>query len=311
MSPLVDSLIQKHNTSANQGYRKLQIFLGRVPRPDGEEEFESWMDQAMQAIEEWDVSEAVRRQRISESLRSPAADVSRSQKRGRPDCEAMDYIEALYTGYGRVEKLPGPMYKFEHTHQWRGEKLSDYVVRVDRILHQIILKKGIHPREVDRVRLDQTLQGARPNHLIVLRLLLKGTRKAPSYPELMGLTPQKSEKVVAQSVQVDANVVESDEKSEWGECTKTPVEQSTPKVTLVKSPEEGGQVHEQVQQALLQVMEAQAERTGIRKCYKCDDPRHFRAQCQQKEGSTELLAELVKMLQKLLKEQPVGNFGGS
>lgn len=55
----------------------------------------------------------------------------------------MDYIEALCAVYGRVEKIPDLVYKFEHTHQCRGEGLSAYVVRVDRILHQIILKKGL------------------------------------------------------------------------------------------------------------------------------------------------------------------------
>lgn len=91
----------------------------------------------------------------------------------------------------RIEKLPDLMYKFEHTHQWRGEKLSEYVIKVDQVLHQIILKKEIDPHEAYRVRLEQILQGARPNHPIVLRLLLKGTREAPSYPELMGLVREE------------------------------------------------------------------------------------------------------------------------
>lgn len=96
-------------------------------------------------------------------------------KRGKPDCVAVDYIKALCAGYGRVEKLPDLIYKFEHTHQWRGERLSNYDIREDRILHQIILKKGIDPREAHEVRLESILQGARPNHPIVLWLLMKGT----------------------------------------------------------------------------------------------------------------------------------------
>lgn len=52
----------------------------------------------------------------------------------------MDYIKALCAVFGRVEKLPGLMYKFEHTYQCKGERLSDYVARVDWILHHIILK---------------------------------------------------------------------------------------------------------------------------------------------------------------------------
>lgn len=65
-----------------------------------------------------------------------------------------------------------------------------------------------------------------------------------------------------------------------GEYSTSPVVQPTPKVTPVKSPENGVQVKEQAQQALLHFMEAQAtaqaEQTGIQKCYKCGDPGHFK-----------------------------------
>lgn len=82
------------------------------------------MNQALKAMEEWSVSAAVKRERISESLRSPAANVIQSLRRGKPDCVAMDYIKTLCAVYGRVEKLPDLMFKFEHTHQSRGERLS-------------------------------------------------------------------------------------------------------------------------------------------------------------------------------------------
>lgn len=171
MSRLVDSLIQSHQTSTNERYQKLPIFSGRIPRPEGEEDFESWMDQATQALEDWNVPGHLARRRISESLLSPAADVIRSLRRGKPDCDAKDYITALYAVYGKIENLPDLMHRFEHTHQKKGEKLSAYIVRIDQILHQIILKKGVDPWEADKVRLDRTLKGARPNHPIALRLL--------------------------------------------------------------------------------------------------------------------------------------------
>lgn len=82
---------------------------------------------------------------------------------------------------------------------------------------------------------------------------------------------------------MDGSAEESDE---WGEHTKIPIVQSTPKATPVKSPESGAQVQEQVQQAFLQVMEAQVkhqvERTGIRKCYKCGDSDTSRTSAQER-----------------------------
>lgn len=162
---------------------------------------------------------------------------------------AIDYIEALCAVYGRIEKLPDLMCMFEYTHQCRGERLSDYVVRVDRILHQIILKKAISLQESDKVRLERILRGARTNHPIVLWLLLKGTQVAPTYPELMKLVREeeawldennqwswevtkassKMEKVSAQPVQVENGG--RDEESEWGECSRTPIAQPIPEAT--------------------------------------------------------------------------------
>lgn len=107
---------------------------------------------------------------------------------------------------------------------------------------------------------------------------------------------------------------ESDEEFEWGEHSKSPVAQSTPKVTSIKSLETGSLVQEQLQQALFKVMETQVKRqleqSGVRRCYKCGDPGHFRRQCPKKELNVELLEELVKMLKTLLKGQPAENSRG-
>lgn len=51
--------------------------------------------------------------------------------------------------------------------------------------HQVILKKGIDRKTADQACLDQILQGALPNHLIILKLLLKGACMVPTYSELM------------------------------------------------------------------------------------------------------------------------------
>lgn len=137
--------------TVHQEYRKLQFFSGWIPTPAGKNEFESWIDNAIQAVEEKSVLKVVKRQRLSHSLRSPAAEVICSLQMGKQDCVAMDYNEALYAVYGRVEKLPDLMYKFKHNYQCKGERLSNYISKADLILHQIIMKKGIDPRDADKV----------------------------------------------------------------------------------------------------------------------------------------------------------------
>lgn len=52
ISPLVDSLVKNGSGKANQSYRRLRFFSGQLPTPVGEDEFETWMSPALQAMEE-------------------------------------------------------------------------------------------------------------------------------------------------------------------------------------------------------------------------------------------------------------------
>lgn len=125
MSRLVESLVKNGSANTNQGYRKLRFFSGQLTTPAGEEELETCMSQAIKAVEEWSVSEAVKR--LSESLRGPAAEVIRKLRMRKKDCVAMNYIEALYAVFGGVKKTSDLLYKFNYTHQQRGERLSEYI----------------------------------------------------------------------------------------------------------------------------------------------------------------------------------------
>lgn len=165
----------------------------------------------------------------------------------------MDYIKALCAFCGRVEKLPDLMYKFKHTHQYKGQRLSDYD-RVGRILHQIFLKKGIDPWDVGKVRLKSILQGARPNHPFVLRLLLKRMQVVPTSPELLKVVREeevllneknqgfkqptkdnsKVEKVSAQVAQVERSALEEDNDEETGECFGASILQSVAEASPVE-----------------------------------------------------------------------------
>lgn len=100
--------------------------------------------------------------------------------------------------------------------------------------------------DADKVRLKGIMQGPRPNHLIVLCLLLKGTRVVPTYPELVKVVREeealldekyqgsrelmkayKAEKISAQAVQVEKSAFEEDseEEMEIGEWSGSPVVQ--------------------------------------------------------------------------------------
>uniref|UniRef100_A0A803J9Y4 Paraneoplastic antigen Ma-like C-terminal domain-containing protein n=1 Tax=Xenopus tropicalis TaxID=8364 RepID=A0A803J9Y4_XENTR len=154
LGSLVEKCLKPTQPFTGFGYRKLRFFSGKQPTPQGEEDFESWMDQASQAVEEWDIPETQKKQRIAESLKGLAADTIRNLKMSKFDCTAKDYLEVLHDVFGRTEKASDLLYQFEHTYQEVGEKLSDYINRLDKILHQIILKKGVDPKVADQVRIE-------------------------------------------------------------------------------------------------------------------------------------------------------------
>uniref|UniRef100_A0A8C5PVG7 Paraneoplastic antigen Ma-like C-terminal domain-containing protein n=1 Tax=Leptobrachium leishanense TaxID=445787 RepID=A0A8C5PVG7_9ANUR len=170
MGKLVETLAKNSIASPNYGYRKLRFYSGKVPVPTGEEDFETWIDQAVQAVEEWEVADTVKRQRLIESLRGPASEVIRNLKRDKPGCTAAEYLEALQENFGGVEDCAELIHKFSHTYQKEGEELSTYVRRLDNIIIHQILKKGAEPATIDKIRMQQILRGAQPLDPAMLQL---------------------------------------------------------------------------------------------------------------------------------------------
>uniref|UniRef100_A0A8C5MAU1 CCHC-type domain-containing protein n=1 Tax=Leptobrachium leishanense TaxID=445787 RepID=A0A8C5MAU1_9ANUR len=169
----------------NFSYRRLRNFTGNVPTPAGEETFEEWVEQAMQALDEWDVPEAQKKQRITESLKGPASEAVRNLKLSKKDCTALDYLNVLEEVVGRTEKAAELVYQYEHTYQRKGERMTEYMRRLDKILHQILLKKGAEPAEVDKIRIKQILRGSQPLDPVMLQLRSREGNQELKYLELI------------------------------------------------------------------------------------------------------------------------------
>ncbi|XP_075763889.1 paraneoplastic antigen Ma1 homolog [Pelodiscus sinensis] len=179
------------------GYRKLRFFSGIHPTPVGEDDFESWMDQAAQMIEEWQCSDIMKRQRLAESLRGPAYDVIRSLRMSKPSAGAMEYLHTLDDIYGTTES--GDLYlRFCTTYQDEGEKLSQYVCRLEKLLHNVLVKKGILASRLDQVRMEQILKGACSGNLIALKLQLSDSRQnPPSFSKLVRDIREEEDRLAA------------------------------------------------------------------------------------------------------------------
>lgn len=191
LGSLVEKCMRSSRLHTGTEYRKLRFFSGRQPTPSGEDDFEEWMEQATQALDEWDVPETQKKQRIAESLRGAASGAVRNLKLSQPECTAEDYLKVLQDVFGQTDKVSDLMYKFEHTYQADGEKLSEYMWRLDTILHQLLQKKGLDPKAIDKIRVQQVLHGARALDPIMIQLRTRKDSDTLKYPELMRIVREE------------------------------------------------------------------------------------------------------------------------
>lgn len=184
----ISSLVDKCNaTPADmQSYRKLRMFSGVRPVPGGEEEYDAWAEQTTHMLEEWQCSDSIKKQRIVESLRGPAADIVRFLRAQNPQATSNEYMQALETAFGSTETSSDLLVKFRQTFQSEGEKLSSYLLRLDRLLHCIFRKGGLQLADMNRLRIEQVARGALPHDMIAMRIrMTHKLRPPPSFNDLL------------------------------------------------------------------------------------------------------------------------------
>uniref|UniRef100_A0A8C5Q580 Paraneoplastic antigen Ma-like C-terminal domain-containing protein n=1 Tax=Leptobrachium leishanense TaxID=445787 RepID=A0A8C5Q580_9ANUR len=253
---LVVKCQRAHPSYISFGYRKLENFSGNLPTPVGEETFEEWVELAMQALDEWDVSEAQKKQRITESLKGPASEAVRNLKLSKRDCTALDYLNILQEVFRRTEKVAELMYQYEHTYQQKGEKMTEYMRRLHKILYQVLLKKGADSTTVDQVRMRQILKGALPLDPMMLQLKTREGNKELNYLELIRIVREEEalleEKLARREEKVYAQPIG------YNECSSDeddPEETYEPEITQKSS----NQVYGEIQKTLKKVQEAQVK----------------------------------------------------
>ncbi|XP_073440823.1 paraneoplastic antigen Ma1 homolog [Dendrobates tinctorius] len=167
-------------------YRRLRTFSGALPTPAGEEGYDTWRDVTLLCSEEWQCTDAVKKQRIVESLRGTAMEVVQAVWRNRPQATYQDYMSALEDAFGSPEDATDLLYKLRTTYQLPDEKMSYYLYRLDKLAQRIVSKGGVSPKEVDQCRLEQVLRGALTHDPIAQRMRSCDREKIPgSFHELL------------------------------------------------------------------------------------------------------------------------------
>ena len=159
----------KNDTSTSQSPSKwLRPFSGRVPKPSGETDFETWclhVDLMFQDGAPVDVQ----RRKILECLLPPASDVVRQLG---SSAHPREYVKLLDSAYGLVEDGDEIFARFLNTHQNCGEKASEYLQRLQVLLNTAVKRNGVSQSAASHHLLKQFKRGCW-DHNLIMQLELK------------------------------------------------------------------------------------------------------------------------------------------
>ncbi|MBN3275946.1 PNMA1 protein, partial [Polyodon spathula] len=163
-------------------YKRLRIFSGTLSTPAGEESLDHWMDQAQQMVRECDCSDREKRKRVGESVKGPALEVIQAVFDSNPEATPQDYLKSIEDSFGCSESGEDLYFRFRSTRQLPKERLSEFLIRIDRMLRKAIRKGGAEASCMDRMRMEQLIRVAPQSDLMLIHLHLRERKETlPSY----------------------------------------------------------------------------------------------------------------------------------
>uniref|UniRef100_A0A667WJJ2 Uncharacterized protein n=1 Tax=Myripristis murdjan TaxID=586833 RepID=A0A667WJJ2_9TELE len=171
----------------NNAFRRLHVFSGVMPTPAGEETLENWLEQAQLMLDECDCTVKEKKKRIVESVKGPAFEIIQAVRCNYADARPEDYLAALENAFGITKSGEDFYFAFRSMQQKSGERLSDYLRRLEKALSKAVQKGGLPPNSRDRARVEQLLRGAASeSDILLLQLRLKERiQNPPSFMELL------------------------------------------------------------------------------------------------------------------------------
>ncbi|XP_071477707.1 paraneoplastic antigen Ma3 homolog [Diadema antillarum] len=296
----VQETIVKHVvTSSSIQRRRLRLFSGRSPVPSGEFDFESWRRPAQQLVEDRDLSDSEKYNRIAESLLPPASDIIWALGK---DVTAAECLEGLEKAYGSTTDGDELYLKFSECYQQEHEAAAEYLLRLQSHLSRALDAGGVAKERGDNVRVQQFLRGCLYNDPLLVALDLKRRSTPPTFVALLQEVRQEEQKQLDKA-----------ERRKGGHMGKKKAF-SAEQIAASPSDERIAELQKQVmslQQQLAATTNSfprgpprNRRRRRTMFCYNCGEDGHRMEQC---EGETNAALVQSKMVSRT---QSTGNDGG-
>lgn len=152
---VVEHVIKNDPSTGQSPSKWLRPFSGKVPKPPGEVDFETWCLHVDLMFQDR-ISVELQRRKILESLLPPASNVVRQLG---SSAHPRDYVKLLDSAYGLVEDGEEIFVKFLNTHRNSGEKASEYLQRLQVLLSTAVKRNGVSQSAASHHLLKQFKRG--------------------------------------------------------------------------------------------------------------------------------------------------------
>ncbi len=132
-------------------FYRIKTFSGMKPPRNGESTFMEWIKQAYLLLEDDTLSAVGKRQKILSSLQSAAFDMALTLGKDNTAEEIIDHLKTVYQDRDSVTT----MREFYKLAPDTSERPSEYLIRLELELHNILSRGGISEDGINKARLDQ------------------------------------------------------------------------------------------------------------------------------------------------------------
>lgn len=200
---VVEHIVRSDTPSHSLTTMRLRPFSGKPSYSANEIDYDTWRTNIEFFCTDSTLTDAQRSQRILDSLLPPAADVV---KHLGPHSPPSDYLELLESAFGTVEDGDELFAKFMSTFQDAGEKPSQFLHRLQKVLSTAIKRGGVSAADRDRHLLKQFCRGCWDNALITELQLEQKRKNPPAFSDLLLLLRIEEDKQSIKAVRMNQHL---------------------------------------------------------------------------------------------------------